>query len=389
MPQATVPLSRPHPGRESHARKRGAGQADPGRGGTLDEVVDLVVPFLPHGLITTTSAARLREIAGEVPAELVARVGLEFPLHSGVGDAHVLFSADSETGGMQMLAGRHPLVNLPSSLATSERWAPIVRFCRWREPGFPLHRATRDVWVDLADPDAPSFSFGMRLSGLSEATWRPVEVLLRALEVGFDALRGEPLEPPALGSLRAFVRRLPETARVDRAALVGGLPDHARLWLSRMSAQQIAELVEATRDHAEARRVTELLDELAPSAHSIRARVDVHEGVGRATELICTVDPDGSPPQVAARWRPLLNRLIAAGLCSDQRRDALLACYGLLREGQNEPWPQHLTKLSELFGDGTESILQWRLRHVAVQCDRGEPVGATAHVAIAHGWSRR
>lgn len=355
----------------------------------LDEVVDLVVTRLPGGLIDTASAARIRASVARVPAELVARLGVECDLSGTVADASVLFAADSETGGMQMLAGRHPLVGLPDELARADSWAPVVRFCGRREPGFLLHRATRDIWVDLARRDDPSCSFGLRLSGLPEATRRPLEVVIRALEIGLEALRGAPLDPRALTSMRALVRHLPDTARVDRAGLMAGRPDDVRLWLTRLSPEEIGDLVEATRDRDEARRIRELLDDPALRAGAVGPRIDIRDGVDRAVGLVCTVEPAGSPAQVAARWRPLLDRLVAAGLCTADRRDALSGCHGVLRERPSERWPEHLTRLSKLFGDGTQSVLEWRLHHVCIECDRGEPVHATATIAAAHGWSRR
>jgi hypothetical protein len=376
-----------HDATKAPARTRG--HEDVQLGTTLDEVVDLVVAHLPSGLIDTASAARIRASVARVPAELVARFGLECDLSSAAADATGLFSADSETGGMQMLAGRHPLVSLPDELARAESWAPVVRFCGLREPGFLLHRATRDIWVDLARRDDPSCSFGLRLSGLPEATRRPLEVVIRALELGFEALRGAPLQAPVLTSMRALVRCLPDTARVDRAGLMAGLPDDVRLWLARLSPEEIGDLVEATRDGDEARQIRGLLDDRALRAGTIGARIDVHAGVDRAIGLICTVDPAGTPAQVAARWRPLLDRLVASGLCTADKRDALLACHGLLRESPSERWPEHLTRLSQLFGGGTESVLEWRLHHVCIECDGGEPVHATANVVAAHGWSRR
>ena len=382
----------------SHARRdatkapaRSHGHEDVQIGTTLDEVVDLVVDRLPGGLIDSASAARIRASVARVPAELVARFGLECELSTAAAaEANVLFAADSETGGMQMLAGRHPLVSLPDELARADSWAPVVRFCGRREPGFLLHRATRDVWVDLARRDDPSCSFGLRLSGLPEATRRPLEVVIRALEVGFETLRGAPLDPPALTSMRALVRHLPDTARVDRAGLMAGLPDDdVRLWLTRLSPEEIGDLVETTRDRDEARQIRGLLDHPALRAGVTGARIDIRDGVERMVGLICTVDPAGSPAQVAARWRPLLDRLVAGGLCAARKRDALLRCHGLLRERPSERWPEHLTRLSKLFGDGTQSVLEWRLHHICIECDRGEPVHATATIVAAHGWSRR
>lgn len=381
--------ARPQPGRSATKSRKRSQMPPVHSGGALDEIVDLVLPFMPAGLIGPTSADRIRSAVGAVPAELVARFGLECRLDSQTADANVLFCADSETGGMQMLAGRHPLVELPEALANAPGWAPVVRFCSRREPGFLLHRATRDVWVDLAQRNEPSFSFGLRLSGLPEATRRPLEVLVRALEIGFEALRGAPLPQPTLNSVRALVRRLPETARVDRAGLIAGLPDDARLWLSRLQADELVDLVEVVRDRVEARTLRAALDDVVQPHDGVRARIDVQEGVGRAIGLVCTVNPEGSPPQVAARWRPLLDRLVDAGLCTSDMREALLSCYGLVREDRTGHWPEHLTRLSDLFGDGTESFLQWRLHHIAIECDRGEPAHAAAHIVAAHGWSRR
>lgn len=357
-------------------------------GSTLDELVDLVLSVLPDGLIGPQSAGRIRAAVGGMPAELVAQFGLECRLASEIADAGVLLCADSETGGMQMLAGRHPLVNLPASLSAADGWAPVVRLCGRREPGFLLHRATRDVWVDLARPAEPSFSFGLRLEGLPEATRRPLEVLIRALEIGLESLRGAPLQAPALTSMRALVRRLPEATRVERAGVVAGRPDEVRLWLARLAPDELVDLVEATRDRGEARRLNAVLEEIARPAARLRARIDVGEGVERGIALICEVDPEGDPSAVAARWGPLLGRLVDAGLCTSTKRDALLSSQGLLRERETERWPEHLRRLSDLFGDGAESILQWRLHHIAIECDRGGPVDATAHIVAAHGWSR-
>jgi len=371
------------------ATKGRAGHAREADDATLDELVDLVLPHLPDALVGEPSADRVGGAGSGVPAEFAARFGLECGLGSQTAGAHVLFCADAETGGMQMLAGRHALVNLPDTLATAQSWAPVVRFCGRREPGFLLHRATCDVWVDLARGDAASFSFGVRPGGLPEATRRPREVLLRTLELGLDALRDAPLEPPTLTSMRALVRRLPEAARVDRAGLVAGHPDDVLLWLSGLPCGELVDVVAATRDCGEAHALQAVLADIVQPAGSVRARVEVHEGVGRSIGLICGVDPTGTAPQVAARWGPLLDRLVGAGLCASERRDALLACHGRLGEHQAEAWPEHLTRLSALFGDGTESILHWHLHHIAVECDRGAPVHATAHIVVAPGWSRR
>jgi len=91
-------------GRDTTGEHVAARGQDAAAGTTLDKVVDPFSPTCRRG----SSVLRAQRASGggrSVPAELVARFGLECRLRSDGGDADVLFSADSETGGMQMLAG--------------------------------------------------------------------------------------------------------------------------------------------------------------------------------------------------------------------------------------------------------------------------------------------
>ena len=377
--------------------KRGAAAAAAAaeaQAGALARYVDLVVAQLPPGLVGPDRESHIRGAVRNVPAELAASFGFECRIDLESPAADLVISADAETGGLQMLAGRHPLVALPRTLSQSAAWAPVIGFCARRQPGHELHRATADVWAEFAlqpgcEP-TPNFSFGMRLAGLPEATRRPLEVLIRALELGFEALAGDAWTEPTANAaaLRSLLRRLPETARVVRAGRVEG-DDAARLWLSRMTREQIVDLVEFAREHREARATARVLEDVIASNVSVQPRFDVGTGVGPLTRLSCTVDSKGSPTTVSARWGPLLDRLVEYELCTIDKRDALLHAFGLLRENRSDHWPEHLSRLSELFGDGAESIVSWRLANVDVHCDRGEPVAATATILATHGWSRR
>jgi hypothetical protein len=187
--------------------------------------------------------------------------------------------------------------------------------------------------------------------------------------------------------LRSLLRRLPQTARVQRAGTVDGEPDAVSLWLSQMTREQIVDLVEFARERREAGAIDRVLDELIAPNVIVRPRIEVGAVVGPRTRLSCAVDGVGSPLAVAVRWEPLLDRLVGHGLCTPDKRDALLHSSGLLREHESACWPEHLTRLSRLVGGSADSVVRWRLEHVDVHCDRGEPVAATASILASHGWS--
>ena len=351
-------------------------------GTSLEVLVDLVLAHLPGGLIGAERAASIRAAAKVIPAEVAAGFTLACRTAPPSAEASLRFCADEESGGLRLLAAGDPLV-------AAERWAAMRRFAAAREASPVLHRATHDVCADLALGDISNCDLGLRLGGLPEAPRRPLEVLIRALDIGLTSLRGEPLPTSVRRSMAALVRRLPATARIERAGLVGGTPADARLWITRLAPTELVELVDATRGGDEAHRLAAVLDEIVqPGAAAVSARVDVGEVVGDRIALICRVDPPGLPRQVAARWRPLLDRLVGAGLCSADKRQALAFSFGLLRARQSARWPEHLTRLADARGEGAESILGWRLAQIEIECERGGPVDATAQIVAAPRWSR-
>ena len=128
-----------------------------------------------------------------------------------------------------------------------------------------------------------------------------------------------------------------------------------------------------------------MLEDIGQPAADVRARIDVHAGGARSAALICSVDQQGST-QDTARWAPLLDRLVGTGAVHErQARGAAVLPWAAAR-GPIRALAEHWTRLSDLLGDCTESILHRRLHHIAIEADRGEPIHAGAHILAAHGW---
>lgn len=345
-------------------------------GDSLARWLDLVCPRLPPALVGEESHARMGRALEAVPAGLVARFGFECRLDDVAAEADVLFSADVKTGGLEMLAGRHPLVELPPP---APEWEPLVRLCRRREPGSMLARAADDLWVELdtaaGENPPPSVFFGLRVAGLPGD---PAASMHEVLEAGFEALLGQPLAHDTRAALGSVIELLPARARVFQAGAMLSRPGSPiRICLDNLAREQIVSLVEAVRGRPEALALGAALDGLTAPAGAVRPGLDVGAGVGERIGLECY----GNLP-------PLLERLTHAGLCVPAKRDALLACEGRLREGDAEPWPAHLAGLSALLGVSARSVVGWNVHHVKVVCDRGVPVGAKAYVVVWHGWER-
>ena len=356
---------------------------------SLAGFVGLVTAHLPAELAAAEGLAAIRAEIVELPAELASGFGFRCRLDHDGPAAELRLCADAETGGMLMLGGRHPLIALPASIAGSEDWQPIISFCAQREPGFLLHRATESVWVELGAADAgPVLSFNLRHSGLPAVRRAPLDTLVRVLELGCEALHGQPRPGCARVNLRAFVRRLPVGARVVRGGGTSGYRDEARLWIAGLSAADIVALVSSERGADEAARFAAVVDEVG-SAASLDLRVDVGDALGPAIAVSCNVDPAGDAAAATERWALLLHPLAQRGLCTPAKRDALLGCRGTLHGGTSPSWPVHLQRVAGILGEETESTISWQPESVEILCDRGEAVAADAYVGVSHGWSPR
>ncbi len=355
---------------------------------SLAGYVGLVTSHLPSELASARDLAAIRAAIGELPAELVSDFGFRLRLDSAEPATGLRLRADDETGGLQMLSGRHQRISLPPPLAGADDWQAIIRFCEERKPGFLLHRSTDSVWIELCAEAGATLWFNLRPTGRAEPGRAPQDALVRVLELGTVALHGQPRAGWARATLRTFLRRLPAGAEVVRG---GGTSDHreeARLWIAGLAAAEIVALVRAGRDEREAARLAAVLEDIG-AAGSLEVRVDVGVALGPAIAVSCSVDPAGDEASVADRWAAVLRALGERGLCTAAKRDALLGCRGTLRDSTSAGWPQHLQRLAPILGEGMESTISWRPESVEILCDRGEPLTAHAYVGVSHAWSPR
>jgi hypothetical protein len=88
-----------------------------------------------------------------------------------------------------------------------------------------------------------------------------------------------------------------------------------------------------------------------------------------------------------ARWRALLDTLVARGLSAPATRDALLAWPELvLPIGRAEPWPAALVKASLTAPATAFTAVDCRISHVKVCLEPGRPLTAKGYLWFGHEW---
>lgn len=358
--------------------------------GSLAECVDLVLARLPCVLCPPQTSSRIHAAVACIPAELVARYGLEYHLDEDGSGPDFLFSIDSATGGLDAVASSG------GALAPSSTWEPLVRFgTRRSESAALLARLTDHVWVEFdtsagapARGATPSVFFGLRADRAPETEPQPHDVTQQLLERGFEALLAEPLPESTATAIRTVIGHLPSETRIfQTGAMLARPAGTLRLCIENIARAGTIDLVSALRGGAEGAGLRAVMDELVAPDVSVCPCLDVGPGgVGPRLGIELHLRRDGTVEEIAASWRMSLDRLTAAGLCTPRRRDALLACHGVVSEAQAQVWPLHLAEASSLLGDEVESVLGFHVHHLKVVVDRGAAVQAKAYVVVWPGW---
>jgi hypothetical protein len=297
--------------------------------------------------------------------------------------------------GRDSLAGLHPTSTLPARLMADPVWRRVRDFAaHWAAPSSPLYHAVDNVWLEfdingpVPDVPVPSMFFGPQsndqIDDIEVAGEPNAEGRLATVERTIRLLAGgEP--PPRM--LEGCFRALSSDAQVFQVGLMLSRGDDAvRLCIQIRSVERIMEYLTVVGwpgDEADLRGVLELL---ARSVDRVALAIDVGDAVRPKIGLECYFY-ENRQPRREPRWGAFLNSLVLQGLCTADKREALLAYPGYVdQNAHGVPWPGALQRTSQLLGGRSLSTFVRSLHHVKIVYRPGEPLEAKAYLAGNHHW---
>jgi hypothetical protein len=277
-------------------------------------------------------------------------------------------------------------------------WRRVADFAaRWADPSSALYRAVDNVWlefdVDGAPPviPIPSVFFGLQPSGQEGASGvayeRVVDGYRAPAEKAIGLLSGSALAPRKLQMLSDCFRALSSVEHVFQVGLMLSRGAEAvRLCINLRSVEGIVEYLTGVGWPCSEAEVLGVLEPIASLVDYVCLDIDVGETVHRKIGLECYFDGI-KQPRTEPRWGVFLDSLVRDGLCTADKRDALLSYPGYVDENaEGIPWPRALRRASHLLGGRSLSTFIRSLHHVKIVYQPGEGLEAKAYLAVNHHW---
>jgi hypothetical protein len=284
---------------------------------------------------------------------------------------------------------------LPAPLMADPVWRRVRDFAaRWAEPSSRLYHAVDNVWLEfdingpVPDVPIPSVFFGLPMNVQPDATHEPdVDRYRATAETPIRLLSEDEPPPRMLQTLSSCFRALSPDEQVFQVGLMLSRGAGAvRLCIRLRSVERIVEYLAGVGWPGDEAGLRGVLDPLARSVDRVMLDIDVGETVGAKIGLECYFEGNRQPGR-EPRWGAFLDSLVLQGLCTADKREALLAYPGYVdQNAHGVPWPGALLRTSQLLGGRSLSTFVRTFHHVKIVYRPGKPLEAKAYLAGNHYW---
>lgn len=311
-------------------------------------------PFLVDSLVAPTTLCRLRDAARHLPGHGLDVIEIGLSRHSAAtADLSLRLTTPQQAADM---AAR---VDSPHLKAFLEHG--------WSALGHPVPVAA--VWLefdlDRAPRGLPEPVVCAQLHGSWDAEWLAGELL--------PALHGRPLTAAQKRWLRRSVAEVPATGTVLYAFSLAARSQAVRLEICGLEPAAMIAYLDRWAPAAAARQIAEIAP-LAEGCDRYHLSFDGTDEISLRLGVECGFE---RLPHREPGWSKLLDRLVAAGLCSAAKRDAVLAW-----PGTDTLWTAAARWPQEAVSAGGYCVRC--LSHVKLVSAPGHPPEAKAYLIFEH-----
>jgi hypothetical protein len=328
-------------------------------------LLEQVGRFLPAALLPPSSVEQSRRVARLLPAFAIDFFGFEARLGAANESADCAFNLTAD--GARLLAGRHAL-GFPASL-TSSAWHKIHRFYEvWADTREVPFRDAGSTWLEFdSGPGAPEPNLLFGYWPGNPSAHRPLEWLTSA---ALPMLLGAPLPPLWKRNLERSITVHAGSGDFQIGVMLARVAPAVRLCGFHIPPARVSAYLHAVGWPGPRDQVQRIVDVLAPHADFVALHLDVGETMfpSIGVEPGFTAGPWARQPHLEPRWNRQLDQLVQLGLCTEEKRAALLEWVGY-RKCED---PEHAGQ-----------VLLRGLSHVKIAMRPDRPPAAKAYFGLA------
>ncbi len=326
---------------------------------SLVETLNFIEPYVPSQLVTPQVLAHIKMIANVLPDAMSAYF-LECRLGDHNPQVDFLTCATVSDGGRQVLAGLNAAVALPDILFSDPLWDRIRNFWEhWADPASPLYEEIPLTWLEFDRVDEPPSSIPLpcptfcldreisqRRNQRHASPSLDPQKYQRVAEITLEHLLGQPLPLQTKKNLFACFDLLPEGGRIIHIGsmqtrqppilkVYGLVPkDHLLTYLAGIGwPGSLAE-------------IEKIMTTFGPTTPIARPDLTIGDTILPRIGLEFS---HPTSPQNNQEQQLVLDHCVASGLCTPEKREALLTWPGSSRETFSQTsWPIRLRRWIDL-----------------------------------------
>jgi hypothetical protein len=319
---------------------------------SLEQSIVAVSPHLAPSLASKHTLSVIKSIARIFPDSCCKAFLFETRLWDEVAecDFAVMISKDDDQG----IPGKCGTeFNLSAEAQESPTWSKVLNFfSQWANPTSVLHDRVREVWLefDLAACIPGTPLPGLFFSGLVGAGSK--ENVLQLIRTGLEALEGRPISDDIHRNLSLSVDQLPDTAVITNVGVMLPRPyNPVKLYVGGIGPQGVIPYLSRIGWKGPHETVQAFLTGASRCLNVFNLAVEVGDNFSTSIGIECgysyrrfyrdclkafyrrLIDnylmhyhkKSLTRHMIDSRWELFLDYLVAKELCSDSKRDALLA----------------------------------------------------------------
>lgn len=350
---------------------------------TLENYIDALAGHLKEPFVCKESLNRIKSVSRKLP--LVSMAGFESILGSDSAMADFSVNIGLDTPAFNSFSGIYDSEEY-RSLFTHPVWKSVRAFCKEiQNPVSDVYGKVNDFWLEFDlqnDPlEIPVPAFFCSPSQAEKK--RPLAFYDSHLVPIVKTLLGEDLPDTFRGNLMAVLSALPEHGRIfHTGAMLSRRLNGLRLCLSGLSVQELGKYILTLGLLKSESDFRALVDGLETTIDEFVLSIDVGEYIYPRFGIECYVKSQDIRETIA-RWTKVLNCLEAKGMCTPEKKMALLSWpgYSFINEGHEK-----LSPAVRLLQNRASLALLRGWSHIKIVRDVADGISVKGYFGFARQW---